>query len=563
MGTIKRLKELFQKSNIYLVLIIALLFVLVLSIISYQELQREKSYLWELGSSEGLNIAFSIQTMSSEFILNRNILKEVLGLFQKEGIAFIDVVDRNGTVRLSTEEQRMNHKVEIQNPGTVNYIQTRDLENRRILEVLKPFDSDDRFSSDLFGHLFLQDKYLLIGINLEDYYVRYNLMKQRILLNYFIILLLSLLGVYMIFRIQESLVVRKTLNSMKNYTTKLLETMDSGVISINKQNLIKTFNRKSEEIFQLTKEEVIEKNAEEILPIKVKNKSIYQLGLQEGKKVEEEIEFVTKDHTRKILELNTSLLSDENEQDSGMVLLIRDISRLKRLSEEINRNKRLASLGKLSSGIAHEIRNPLSAIRGLAQFLFQSCAEADERKADLRIILNEVDRLNQLINEILDFSKPKKLEISQFSLQDLIKNLVKLLSLESREKDISYQLDLPDNEQLVEADRNQIRQAFMNIILNAVQAIPQRGKIVISLKKFPWKDSDAVQIIIKDDGVGIDTSDLTNIFDPFFTTRCDGSGLGLSIAYHILEMHLGDIEVESEKGKGTTMIVFLPLKRNR
>jgi len=563
MNSFRKFKEIFQKSNIYLILIVTILFVLILSYISYHELQREKNYLWELARSEGLNIAFSIQTLGSEFILNRDILQEVLVLFQKEVITFIDVVDRSGLIRISTDEQRTNQQVEIQYPGSINYIQTHDPENRRILQIIKPFDFDDRFSSDLFGYLFLQDKYLLIGINLEDYYMLYNQIKQRVMLNYFIILMLSLLGVYMIFRIQESVVVKRTLNNMKDYTTKLLETMDSGVISVNKQNLIKTFNRKSEQIFQLTKEEVIDKNAEEILPIQVKDKSIYQLGLREGEKIEEEIELITKNHARKILEVNTSLLSGESDQTGGMVILVRDISRIKRLSEEINRNKRLASLGKLSSGIAHEIRNPLSSIRGLAQFLFQSCTENDERKTDLKIILDEVDRLNQLINEILDFSRPQKLDISQFSIQEMIKELVQLLKLESKEKEISFQLTLTQKEQFIDADRNQVRQALMNILLNSIQAIPQKGEIIISLEKTTLKNEDMIQIMVQDNGIGIDSTDLFHIFDPFFTTRSEGSGLGLSIAYNIIEMHQGIIKVESEKGKGTKMSLFLPVRRNR
>ncbi len=560
---VKKLKILFQKNNIYLVLIVIILFVLILGCISYYELRREKNYLWELARSEGLNIAFSIETLGGEFILNRGILKEVLHLFQKEGITFIDVVDRNGVIRISTDEQRTNQQFGIKYPGSVNYIQTHDSKNHRVLQVIKPFNFDDHFSSDLFGYLFLRDKYLSIGINLEDYYMRYSQIKQRVLLNYLVILMFSLLAVYMLFRIQESLVTRRTLNNMKDYTTKLLETMDSGVISINKKNIIKTFNKKSEDIFQLKRDEVIDRNADQALPIKVKNKSIYQLGIQESKKIEDEIEYVTGNHTRKILELNTSLLSGDNDQAGGMVILVRDISRIKKLSEEINRNKRLASLGKLSSGIAHEIRNPLSSIRGLAQFLFQSSAESDEHKEDLKIILDEVDRLNQLINEILDFSRPKKLDISHFSIQEMIKELVQLLKLENREKEISFQLSLYQKELFIDADRNQIRQALINILLNSIQAISQKGKISISLEKTTFKVEDMIQIVIQDNGSGIDSTDLSHIFDPFFTTRSDGSGLGLSIAHNIIEMHQGTIKVESEKGEGARISVFLPIRRSR
>jgi len=563
MINLKKIKIIYRKNNIYLVLILTLLLFFILSYISYHELQREKNYLWELARVEGLNIAFSIQTLGSEFILNRDILIEVLDLFQKEGITFIDVIDRNGNIRLSTNENRMNSTVEIIRPGVVNYIQAVDSENQRILQIIKPFDFDDRFSSDLFGYLFLHDKYLLIGINMEDYYVRYNQIKQRILLNYLVILILSILGIYMIFRMQENMVVKRTLRNMKDYTTKLLETIDSGVISVDERNTIKTFNKKSEEIFQLKRSEVIGKDAENVLPLKVDNQSIYWLGLQERKKVEQEIEIFIGTNSKKTLEVNTSLLSERKDYDGGMVILVRDISRLKTLSEEINRNKRLASLGKLSSGIAHEIRNPLSAISGLAQFLHQSLDESDERKTDLSIILKEVDRLNQLINQILDFSRPKKLEFSKFSLHKMLEELIHLLQLEKNKKVISFRLYAKHKNIFIDADRNQLKQALMNIILNSIQSIDKKGQISISLDSMLSKNKEMTQITIIDNGSGIDSADLPHIFDPFFTKRDNGYGLGLSIAYNIIEMHQGAIKVESEKGKWTKVKIILPNRRQK
>ena len=566
MDLTKSIKSLFKKENYYLALIITVLLVGILGYISYYEMKREKEYLWELASSEGLNIAFSIQTLGSEFILNRDTLNEILGLFKKEGITYIDIVDNDGIVRISTNERRINRQVNIKIPGRINYIHSEiEEENKtfRILQIIKPFDFDDRFSSDFFGYLFLRDKYLTIGINLERYYSRFNQVKQRIFLNYFIILLISMLGLFMIFRIQESRVARRTLNQMRDYTSKLLETMDSGVISVDQNKNIKTFNKKSEQIFQLTKNEVINKNAEKVLPIKVGDNSIYQSGLKEKRKIEEEVEFFTRNNNKKILEINTSLLSSEDEKENGMVLLIRDITKIKKMSKEINRNKRLASLGKLSSGIAHEIRNPLSSIRGLTQFIFQSFDESDNRKKDLKIILNEVDRLNQLINEILDYSRPKSLDISKFSMKEIIREIVQLLKLEVKDKEIEFQLNLPGTPLFIMADSNQLRQALMNILLNSNQAIKKRGEISIILSKEFIMNENFVLIKIEDNGIGIDAANLPHIFDPFFTTRSEGSGLGLSIAYNIIEMHGGYIKVDSRRWKGTVFNIYIPMRRDR
>ena len=561
--SIKNRKLMSPKNNIFLVLVLIILFTVVLVSISYYELQREKNYLLELARSEGLNIAFSIQTLGSEFIVNRNVLTEVLTLFQKEGITFIDILDQSGVVRMSTDRLRLNGQSNIQFPGKINYFQIEDHNNKRTLQIIKPFEFSDHFSSDLFGFLFLRDKYLSIGINLEGYYQRYNQIKQRVFLNYAVILIVLLSGIFMAFRLQENIIVKRTLQNMKDYTGKLLETMDSGVLSVDQKNIIQTINRKSEEIFQVRREEVLNRNAEEVVPLKVGGKSIYELGLVERKKIEEETEIITKDGVRKILEINTSFLEGEQNQPGGMVVLIRDITRLKRLSEEINRNKRLVSLGQIASAIAHEIRNPLSSIRGLTQFLFQSCPDGEERKDDLKIIMKEVDRLNQLINQVLDFSRPKKLNISHFSLNEMIKDLVNLLKLEGRERAIQFELSLESSVQSIFADQDQIRQALMNIILNAIQAVGSQGKIIISLQPSHYNGKEAVLISIKDNGVGIGGEELNHIFDPFFTTRSQGTGLGLSIAYNIMEAHQGSITISSEQGGGTEVKILIPVGDSR
>lgn len=558
-------KRLYSPNSIFghIVLIITFLFTLLLGYISYYELQREKSYLLELARSEGLNIAFAIQTLGFEFIVNRNVLIEILNLFQKEGITFIDILDSNGLVRMTTNEVRMNEQVDIQYPGRINYIQTTDRENRRILQIVKPFDFGEKFSSDLFGFLFLRDKYLSIGINLEDYYLRYNQIKQRVIINYLVILLISLLGVSMVFRLQENIIVKRTLRNMKDYTTKLLETMDSGVISVNEQNIIQTINKKSEEIFQLKRDEVLNKNAQEVLPLKVRGQSIYELGLREGKKIDEEIEWEDRDKTQKFLAISTSILEGEQRQISGMVILVKDITKIKKLSEEINRNKRLAYLGEIASAMAHEIRNPLSSIRGLTQFLFQSYAEQDERKEDLKVIIKEVDRLNHLINQVLDFSKPRKLNITNFSIGDMIGDLIHLLKLESREKNINFRLSLGKPKLYMEADKDQIRQALLNILLNSIQAISQNGEIAINVKLAKNNNQKGVLISIKDNGIGIPKEKLIHIFDPFFTTKSQGTGLGLSISYNIIKMHQGTINIDSEKEQGCKVTIFIPLGRNK
>ncbi len=542
----------FRERNIVLALIIILLLILLLGSLTYKEVQRERYYLWELARSEGLNIAFSIQTLGPKFVLNENILKEILILLKKEGVSYIDICNDRGLILISTEEERWKNTIKISNPGKINFINTQDKKGNRVLQIIKPLD--------IWKILPLRNSYLVVGVNLEGYYARLNQTRRRIILNYSIIMALVLFGIYVIFKLQETYIVKKTLNEMKIYTSKLLETMDNAVISVDNNGIIKTFNRKSEEILNKKRKEVLNKDCQEVLNLNVEGECIFKKCLLERKNIDQEIILEEKGLKKRILEVNTSFLTGELGDITGMVAVIRDITEIKDLNEEVARHKRFAALGKLSAGIAHEIRNPLSSIRGLAQFVYNSFSKTDERKEDLNTIIQEVDRLNKLIIQVLDYAKVKELNLTYFSLNDLINKVIELFRLEIKDKQIKFHLKLSPNIFQIQADEDQIKQILMNIIINAIQAIPEKGEIKIKTEKGLLRGEQAIKLIIEDDGIGIAEKDLNQIFDPFFSTKEQGSGLGLSIVYKLVEGHQGEIKVESKEGEGIKFIILLPQK---
>ncbi|MGB6371308.1 MAG: ATP-binding protein [Atribacterota bacterium] len=544
----------FRERNIVLALITILLLALLLGSLTYKEVQRERYYLWELARSEGLNIAFSIQTLGPRFILNENALKEILVLLKKEGVSYIDICNDKGVILISTEEERWQNIIKIPKPDKINFIDTKDKKDNRILQVIKPFNFD------VWKILPIRNSYLVVGVNLEGYYTRLNQTRRRIILNYSIIMALVLLGIYVIFKLQETYIVKKTLNEMKVYTSKLLETMDNAVISVDNNGKIKTFNRKSEEIFGKKKAEVLNKDCQEVLNLNINGECLLKKCLLEKKNITQEIILEEKGLKKKILDLNTSFLTDEFGEITGIVAVIRDVTEIKNLNEEMARHKRLVALGKLSAGIAHEIRNPLSSIRGLAQFVFNSFSKIDERKEDLNTIIQEVDRLNKLVVQVLDFSKLKKPNLTRFSLNDLIKKITELFKLEINDKQIKFNLKLSPDISQVQADEDQVRQILMNVIINATQAIPKKGEIKIKTEKALLKGEPAMKLIIEDSGIGIPEKDFNQIFDPFFSTKDKGFGLGLSIVYKLIEAHQGEIKVESKEGEGTKFVIFLPQK---
>lgn len=550
----------FREKNIILALIIILLLTLLLGFMTYKEVQRERYYLWELARSEGLNIAFSIQTLGPRFILNENTLKDILVLLKKDGVSYIDICNDKGVILISTEEEKGQNVIKIPTPGKINFINTEDKKGNRILQVIKPFNLDITQQLDIWKILPIRNSYLVIGINLEGYYSRLGQTRKRIILNYSIIMALVLFGIYVIFKLQENYIVKKTLNEMKVYTSKLLETMDNAVISVDNKGNIKTFNRKSEEIFDKKKEEVLNKDCQEVLNLNILGESIFKKCLLEKKNISQEIILEEKGLKKKILDLNTSFLADESGEITGVVAVIRDVTEIKDLNEEVARHKRLAALGKLSAGIAHEIRNPLSSIRGLAQFVYNSFSKTDERKEDLNAIIQEVDRLNKLVVQVLDFAKLQKPNLTHFSLNDLIGKITELFKLETKDKQIKFSPELSPDISKIQADEDQVRQILMNVIINAIQAIPKKGEIKIKTEKTLLKGKPAIKLIIEDSGIGIPEKDFTQIFDPFFSTKDEGSGLGLSIVYKLVEAHQGEIKVESKEGEGTKFVIFLPQK---
>ena len=550
----RKLPTSFRERNIVLALITILLLALLLGSLTYKEVQRERYYLWELARSEGLNIAFSIQALGPRFILNENALKEILVLLKKEGVSYIDICNDKGVILISTEEERWQNVIKIPKPGKINFINTEDKKGNRILLTIKPFDFD------VWKILSCRNSYLVVGVNLEGYYNRLSETRRRIILNYSIIMALVLFGIYVIFKLQETYIVKKTLNEMKVYTSKLLETMDNAVISVDNNGNIKTFNRKSEEIFGKKKEEVLNKDCQEVLNLNINGKCLLKECLLEKKNITQEIVSEEKGLKKKILDISTSFLTDKSGEITGVVAVIRDVTEINNLNEEMARHKRLVALGKLSAGIAHEIRNPLSSIRGLAQFVYNSFSKTDERKEDLNTIIQEVDRLNKLVVQVLDFAKLKKPNLTRFSLNDLIRKITELFKIEIKDKQIKFNLELSPDISQIQSDEDQVRQILMNVIINAIQAIPKEGEIKIKTEKATLRGEPAIKLIVEDSGIGIPEKDFNQIFDPFFSTKEKGSGLGLSIVYKLVEAHQGEIKVESKKGEGTKFGIFLPQK---
>ena len=234
-----------------------------------------------------------------------------------------------------------------------------------------------------------------------------------------------------------------------------------------------------------------------------------------------------------------------------------------RLRNHLIRSEKMAALGQLSAGIAHEIRTPLTSIKIFIQSLEKDLDLDENQKEDFRIIKKEIDRINENIIRFLNFARPEEPLFQRLNLNELIKDTLSLLAAKIKTSSVILDISLLGGDLPVKGDPKQLSQVFLNLFLNAIDAMSQGGRLTIRslVKTISDTHEDFLQIFVEDTGCGIPEKDRPYLFDPFFTTREAGTGLGLSIVYSIIQKHNGQIEVESEIGRGSSFIVSLPIPK--
>jgi two-component system NtrC family sensor kinase len=232
-----------------------------------------------------------------------------------------------------------------------------------------------------------------------------------------------------------------------------------------------------------------------------------------------------------------------------------------KLRGQLIRSEKLAALGQLSAGIAHEIRTPLTSIKIFIQSLEKEIELDENQKEDFRIIKKEIDRINENVIRFLNFARPEEPFFQRLSIHELIKDTLSLLAAKIKASSVDLEVSLLEVCPPVQGDPKQLGQVFLNLFLNAIEAMPRGGVFTLrsTLKTIPESHEEFLQISVEDTGCGISEKDRPYLFDPFFTTKDAGTGLGLSIVYSIVQKHNGQIEVESEMGKGSSFILSLPV----
>ena len=349
----------------------------------------------------------------------------------------------------------------------------------------------------------------------------------------------------------------REITSLKAYTDHILASMTNGLITIDLGKKIVTVKEMAERIIGRGKEGIAGFPMEQVLG---KQHPLYKILMEtliQGKGISHiEVE-LNRDGERLWLIAGTSLLMGGEGKSIGALAIFQDITPIKALEEKLRQADRLAALGTLSAGLAHEIKNPLSAIKTFVQLLPQKVGNPSFMEKFNITVPREIDRINHLVEDLLELTRRRVRPLVDVKVDSLILQVIDLHGEELKKRQIVLRDDLDPMVPAIHGDAETLYRAFSNLIINAIQAMPSGGTLSVSSKLNA--SSSSAEITFRDTGIGMDQETVRNIFNPFFTTKDKGVGLGLALTRKIIEDHRGTIDAVSEKGMGTTFTILLPV----
>lgn len=361
-------------------------------------------------------------------------------------------------------------------------------------------------------------------------------------------------------RWQEAVVhLSSSLNLFESKYKQILDTLPVGVITINKEGKIVFINGQIEKDFGIKVQDALGRYCIDVLHggINKHNNGSYTSLLMETLETGKAFTDVEREYMSGVIcRVSTTFIRDETGEISEVIALFQNVTHRIQLEAAIMRNEKLAAVGAMAAGIVHEIRNPLTTVRGFIQLLYTELAN-NPKKGYLDIIFEEIDRANCILNDFLSFSKPTPPKRQQIQVCALLEEIRLLTASEALLREITLHSACSSEMPGIFIDKNQIKQVLLNIVKNAFDALSAHGAVKITAWSEPC--SKMVSIAVSDNGIGMDQQTAARIFDPFFTTKENGTGLGMAVSYQIIQNHGGEINVESIPGSGTTFTILLPV----
>ena len=372
------------------------------------------------------------------------------------------------------------------------------------------------------------------------------------------LLVIGAAAIYFLFVSTSYRSTQTALANMRSYTNNVIESMANGLISVDSNARIVRVNSRARELFGLGGNAVRGVPIGDVVRFEegAARSEIEAVISGVSGPVETEIGVET-DEGRVPVDVSASIVRDETGVRSGAVLLFQDLSEIEALKQEVERERHLAALGRLAAGVAHEVRNPLSSLKGFAQFLKSKFNPGSKEERYSDIMIEEVERLDRVVQELLDFAKPVSAERKASDVNSIVDDALSLVAEDAAFRHVEVVSDLGEDLPEVLVDGGQLRQVLLNVLLNGIEAMREGGRLTVRTR-LTSGENPSVAIDVSDTGVGIGEDEMDKLFEPFYTTKPEGTGLGLTIVSRLVEQNRGRLSVQSVRGEGTTFTISLP-----
>lgn len=395
---------------------------------------------------------------------------------------------------------------------------------------------------------------ILVGLDMTEQDQITRQAKLHIVLLSLIVLFVGLGGWLTMLISQSYKASQDTLKHIQAFTNLLIMKLPVGIIATEHDGIIKTYNRAMADMIGIFPDQAINQLPVNVLPCQLAE---FFDTLKPGEEIFEKEITLPSSHGNLVAHVSSVPVLDDDNIPAGRVLLVHDLTKLKELEKEVMQHDRLVALGKMAAGVAHEVRNPLSSIKGFATLLGAKHTKGSEEYKASKLLVNEVDRLNRSITELLNYSRPLPLNLKDTVLGNLLEESILLMQSDASELGVSLIASIDNDLPPVSVDQDRIKQVMLNLLLNAFQAIDGKGEVIVAARVVTEKNT--IEITVHDTGCGISAEYIERVTDPYYTTKAQGTGLGLALVYKIIDEHNGMLNFESQAGQGTKVTITLPI----
>ncbi len=395
---------------------------------------------------------------------------------------------------------------------------------------------------------------ILVELDMAQFNQRLQRQKLEIIILSIVLLLVGIGGWLSILTLEGLKGSQSRLRHIEAFRDILISSLPVGLIATDNNGKVILYNKFSQEFTGIAEENAMDADSSIFHHLPEISEAFAESIRKPTETFQKEIQVESEAGENHTLQLTRLSIVDREDKFVGTLLMMQDLSQVKKLEEDLRRSERLAALGKMAAGVAHELRNPLSSIKGLALVLRSRFLEENSDRETATILVQEVERLNRSISELLDYARPQQLKKVNFDIDKLLNKAVSLMRIDAETAGVELRTNFEESLPTVNGDEDKLTQVLLNLLLNGIQAMEGGGTLDVHAGATDRK----IEIVVTDSGCGISEKDLGRVFDPYFTTKPDGTGLGMAMSAKIIEEHGGEIRLQSKAEQGTSVIIEIP-----